>query len=94
VLLIARELLGGCWSVYVRFKKTANKHDPKQKTDMHKYANKSKGRFGILCAVGISLLASTAWATPGVPTVPDGGSSALLITAAVSALALARRLFR
>jgi hypothetical protein len=61
---------------------------------MDKTMLKSRMGFGFLVTIAVSLLANTALASPPVPTVPDGGSSALLITIGISALAFGRRLLR
>ena len=55
---------------------------------------KSKIALGLLVA-SLSVLANTALAGGGgIPEVPDGGSSALLMTLAMSALAFGRKLLR
>lgn len=59
-----------------------------------KRMNKTTVVFGIMFA-GMTFLADSALAGGGqVPSVPDGGSAALLITISISALALGRKFFR
>jgi hypothetical protein len=57
--------------------------------------HKSRIGFGLLVGAGMILLANNALAGGGgVPSVPDGGSSALMMTVAMSALMFGRRLLR
>jgi hypothetical protein len=60
----------------------------------NKYIKNSR-LFHVLMVAGIALLANSAWAGGGgIQTVPDGGSSALLLVISLAGLTFVRKHLR